>query len=104
VDLCHAREHLHDLARSMEFMLRDRKDERLAARLEDLDYGDTDGIVRATPYLLHQAQASMIWDLGSPAVPVWLIAPCSRYGLGVLPLARSVREPLMGTCGLIADS
>jgi hypothetical protein len=20
--------------------------------------------------------------LGSPAVPVWLIAPCSRYGLG----------------------
>jgi len=24
---------------------------------------------------------------GSPAVPVWLIAPCSRDGLGVLPLA-----------------
>jgi len=23
---------------------------------------------------------------------------------GVLPPARSVREPLMGTCGLIADS
>ncbi len=33
VDLYHAREHLHDLARSMEFMLGDRKDEWLAARL-----------------------------------------------------------------------
>ncbi len=47
VDLFHAREHLHDLARSLEFMLLDRKDEWLAARLEDLDYGDTDGICRA---------------------------------------------------------
>ena len=34
----------------------------------------------------------------------WLIAPCSSHGLGVLPPARLVREPLMGTCGLIADS
>jgi hypothetical protein len=48
VDLFHAREHLHDLARSLEFMLLDRKDEWLAARLEDLDYGDTDAIVAAT--------------------------------------------------------
>ena len=47
VDLFHAREHLHDLARSLEFMLLDRKDEWLAARLEDLDYGDIDGICRA---------------------------------------------------------
>jgi len=44
VDLFHAREHLHDLARQLEFMLGDRKDEWLAARLEDLDYGDIDGI------------------------------------------------------------
>jgi hypothetical protein len=48
VDLFHAREHLHDLARKIEFMLLDRKDEWLAARLEDLDYGHVDGIVAAT--------------------------------------------------------
>jgi hypothetical protein len=47
VDLFHAREHLHDLARLLEFMLGDRKDEWLAARLEDLDYGDIDGICTA---------------------------------------------------------
>ena len=52
VDLFHAREHLNSLARSLEFMLLDRKDGWLAARLEDLDYGDIDGIeaaVRACP-------------------------------------------------------
>jgi hypothetical protein len=47
VDLYHAREHLHSLARSLEFMLGDRKEEWLAARLEDLDYGDIDGIEAA---------------------------------------------------------
>jgi hypothetical protein len=46
VDLFHAREHLHDLASQLEFMLGDRKDEWLAARLEDLDYGDIDAICR----------------------------------------------------------
>jgi len=48
VDLFHAREHLNDLARQLEFMLLDRKDEWLAARLEDLDHGYIDGIVAAT--------------------------------------------------------
>jgi hypothetical protein len=48
VDLFHAREHLHDLARRLEFMLGDRKQEWLAARLEDPGYGYIDGIVRAT--------------------------------------------------------
>ena len=47
VDLYHAREHLHALTRSLEFMLLDRKDEWLAARLDDLDYGDIDGIEAA---------------------------------------------------------
>jgi len=47
VDLCHAREHLHSLARSLELMLGDHKDAWLAARLEDLDYGDIDGIAAA---------------------------------------------------------
>ncbi len=47
VDLYHAREHLNDLARSLEFMLGDQKDAWLAARLDDLDYGDIDGICAA---------------------------------------------------------
>ena len=47
VDLFHAREHLHSLTRSLEFMLLDLKDEWLAARMEDLDYGDIDGIEAA---------------------------------------------------------
>jgi len=47
VDLYHAREHLHSLTQSLEFMLGDHKHQRLAARLEDLDYGDIDGIEAA---------------------------------------------------------
>ena len=47
VDLFHAREHLHNLARSLEFMLGDQKQDWLAARLEDLDYGDINGICNA---------------------------------------------------------
>ena len=47
VDLFHAREHLHSLTRALEFMLLDRRDAWLAARLEDLDYGYIDGIEAA---------------------------------------------------------
>jgi hypothetical protein len=47
VDLFHAREHLHDLARSLEFMLGDQRQDWLAARLDDLDHGDIDGICAA---------------------------------------------------------
>ena len=47
VDLFHAREHLHDLARLLEFMLGDQKEDWLAARMEDLDYGYIDGICAA---------------------------------------------------------
>ncbi len=47
VDLYHAREHLHDLARLLEFMLGDQKQAWLAARMEDLDYGYIDGICAA---------------------------------------------------------
>jgi hypothetical protein len=47
VDLYHAREHLHSLTRSLEFMLGDHRDQWLAARLEDLDYGYIDGIEAA---------------------------------------------------------
>jgi hypothetical protein len=47
VDLCHAREHLHSLARSPEFMLPDHKDDWLQARMDDLDYGYINGIKAA---------------------------------------------------------
>jgi hypothetical protein len=47
VDLFRAREHLHDLAGVLEFMLGDHKQDWLAARLEDLDYGDIGGICAA---------------------------------------------------------
>ncbi len=47
VDLYHAREHLTGLARLLEFMLLDQKDDWLAAHMEDLDYGDIDGICKA---------------------------------------------------------
>ncbi len=54
VDLYHARQHLHALARALEFMLLDHYGEWLQARLEDLDYGCIDGIeaaVREYPLL-----------------------------------------------------
>ena len=47
VDLYHAREHLHSLTRALEFMLPGHRDQWLAARLEDLDYGYIDGIEAA---------------------------------------------------------
>ena len=47
VDLYHAREHLHSLTRALEFMLPGQRDQWLAARLEDLDYGYIDGIEAA---------------------------------------------------------
>jgi hypothetical protein len=47
VDLYHAREHLHSLARSLEFILLNHKDDWLAARMDDLDYGYIDGIEAA---------------------------------------------------------
>jgi hypothetical protein len=47
VDLYHAREHLTSLAKSLEFMLGDRYGEWLAARRDDLDYGDIAGIEAA---------------------------------------------------------
>ena len=47
MDLYHAREHLHGLARVLEFMLGDQREQWLAARLDDLDHGDIDGICAA---------------------------------------------------------
>jgi len=47
VDLYHAREHLHDLAKLLEFMLGDHKQDWLAARLTELDDGDIPAICAA---------------------------------------------------------
>jgi hypothetical protein len=47
VDLYHAREHLHDLAKLLEFMLGDIKDQWLTARLGDPGAGDTGAISAA---------------------------------------------------------
>ena len=47
MDLYHAREHLHELTRVLEFMLGDQREQWLAARLDDLDHGDIDGICAA---------------------------------------------------------
>jgi len=47
VDLFHAREHLHELAGILEFMLGDQRQDWLAARLDDLDHGDINGICAA---------------------------------------------------------
>ena len=47
VDLYHAREHLHDLARLLAFMLGDNNDRWLAARLDELDDGDVPALLSA---------------------------------------------------------
>jgi hypothetical protein len=47
VDLFHAREHLHELAKLLEFMLGDGKDDWLAARLAELDDGNIEAICAA---------------------------------------------------------
>ena len=47
VDLYHAREHLHDLARLLEFMLGDHRADWLTERLADLDNGDIAAITAA---------------------------------------------------------
>ena len=86
VDLFHAREHLYDLARLLEFMLLDRTDERLTARMEDLDYGDIDGICQAArlfPPRRHQERparhrARLLREQRPPA--------CATAGSAVTPI------------------
>jgi len=47
VDLYHAREHLHDLARLLELMLGDHREAWLAARLGELGDGDVPALLAA---------------------------------------------------------
>ena len=47
VDLYHAREHLHDLAKLLEFMLGDNKEDWLHTQLAELDAGNIDAICAA---------------------------------------------------------
>ena len=87
VDLFHAREHIHDLARHLEFMLGDRKDEWLAARLEDLDYGDIDGICAAARVFPLEG----IKKVG-PHRPGLLREQRAPDALQMVPLPRPVRR------------
>jgi|SRR5689334_6582644 len=88
VDLYHAREHLHDLARLLEFMLLDRKDEWLAARLEDLDYGDIDGICKRRPRLSpHRRQ-----ERRARHSPGLLREQRAPHALPLVPFPRPVRR------------
>ena len=88
VDLFHAREHLHDLARLLEFMLLDRKDEWLAARLEDLDYGDIDGICTAArAYPLEGIKKDEL-----DTRPGLLREQRAPHALPLVPLPRPVRR------------
>ena len=65
VDIYHAREHLHALARSLEFILLDHRDKWLAAGLEDLDYGYIDGIEHAVrSYPLEGVKKDEVQGLG----------------------------------------
>ena len=64
VDLFHACEHLHDLAGVLEFMLGDHKQDWLAARLENLDYGDIDGIGAAEALMAERAGLAVCLDVG----------------------------------------
>jgi hypothetical protein len=86
--LYHAREHLHSLTRSLEFMLGDRRDEWLAARLEDLDYGDINGIeaaVREYPPRRNQERRSR---QGTRLLP----QQRPPHALPLVPLTRPVRR------------
>ncbi len=51
VDIYHAREHVNDLARQVAHVLSDNQPGWLASRLEDLDKGDIEALVRATTAL-----------------------------------------------------
>jgi hypothetical protein len=88
VDLYHAREHLHSLTRSLEFMLLDRRDEWLAARLEDLDYGYIDGITAAArKYPLEGVQEGR-GRQGTRLLP----EQRAPHALPLVPLTRPVRR------------
>jgi hypothetical protein len=113
VDLYHAREHLHSLTRSLEFMLLDRKDEWLAARLEDLDYGDIDGIETARCWEynwvidldIRKFFNSVRWDLQVKAVEAdtghetrWVVLYVKRWLAAPLQLPDgTVQERDRGT-------
>ena len=86
-DLYHAREHLHDLARLLEFMPGDGKDEWLAARTEDLDYGDIDGLCKAARACPHGRQ-----ERRAGQGPRLLREQRAPHALQVVPLPRPVRR------------
>jgi hypothetical protein len=80
VDLFHAREHLHDLAKILEFMLGDHREDWLAARLAELDSGDTSAIcaaARAFPLTGRKAASSPQHWATSSTTPTACNTPAS---------------------------
>ena len=81
VDLYHAREHLHDLARLLEFMLGDHKQAWLQERLADLDNGDIPAIcaaARAFPLAGKRPQTPAPRWATSSTTPTACTTPTSR--------------------------
>jgi hypothetical protein len=83
VDIWHAREHLHDLARVLELMLGDQRDEWLAARLDDLDAA----LLRAA----RPRQRPALPDVEEPIRPHPATAPQMGDGIS----ARQTSSPTM---------
>ena len=94
VDLYHARQHLHSLTQSLEFMLGSHKEDWLAARLEDLDYGYIDGIkaaVRKYPVILQRGEGLLSQGPGHASPVVQVREPlraCRRWGTVVPSASR----------------
>ena len=82
VDLYHAREHLHDLARLLEFMLGDHRQAWLEQRLADLDDGDIPAICAAARAFPWPARRPQTWT------PRWATSSTTRTGCAT-PTSRS---------------
>jgi hypothetical protein len=80
VDLFHAREHLHDLAKLLEFMLGGGKNDWLAARLAELDDGNIEAIcaaARAFPWPARKPRTRPRPWATSSTTPAGCVTPTS---------------------------
>jgi len=83
------------------FQLTQVRDELQSAAL---DGGQADLEIGTPPYLLGCARASRVRAREGRRCRHGSSPPAAGMAWGVLPPAPLVRRPLMGTCGLIADS
>ena len=89
VDLYHAREHLHDLARLLEFMLGNHQQAWLGQRLADLDDGDIPAICAAARAFPSPAARPATWT------PPWATSSTTPTGCAT---------PTTGTLGMFTGS